>query len=80
MNAGVSGLLDKTLLIFSCQKLWISQKGKLEAQGCILCVLWKRLLLSCDAARQLICEELQVQRSVVAVMDDFLYCACSHAT
>lgn len=32
-NAGVSCLSDKTLLIFGCQKLWISLKGKIVSAG-----------------------------------------------
>lgn len=77
-NAQVSCLLDKTLLILSCQKLWISQKGKITSTGMHLLCLMEKVTAIIWCCNSLNFEKLQLRRSVIVVIDGFLYYACSH--
>lgn len=58
--AGVSCLLDKTLLILSCQKLWISQKGTITDTGMHLWCLMEKVTAIIWRCNSLNFEELQV--------------------
>lgn len=61
-NDRVSCLLDKTWLILSCQKLWISQKGKITSAGMrLLCLMEKvTAIICCFMLSKL--EKLQVRK------------------
>lgn len=61
-DAGVSCLSGKTLLISSCQKLWISPKGKIASAGMhLLCLVEKvSAIIRCRASLSF--EKLRVRR------------------
>lgn len=76
-NAGVSCLSDKTLLIFGCQKLWISLKGKIASAGMHLpCLMEKVKHYHMFPARHWTLRRCGPSNNIL-ITDGFLQYACS---